>query len=476
MGEGADKPVGLLGTIRRVHFVGVGGIGMSGLAELLMNLGYGVSGSDLSRSDITDRLAALGARVCQGHDAGHVGDAQVVVYSSAVRATNPEIVAARRGGIPVMARAEMLAELMNLRYGIAVAGAHGKTTTTSMISVVLEHAGLDPTAAIGGRLSAFGSNARLGRGLYMVAEADESDRSFLRLSPRLAVITNIDREHMDAYAGMEDLQQAFLEFARRVPPDGAVIACADDFRLRGLQAAAGRRMVMYGVDWPEADLAARDVRLSGLTSSCRVSRRRSPARSGPDDLGLLALAVPGRHNVQNAMAAVAVGLELGVPFGTIAEALAGFRGVERRFQLRGDVNGVRVFDDYGHHPTELAAVVAAARPLARGRLIVAFQPHRYTRTHDLMTSFGPALSGADVIILTAIYPAGEEPVPGVTLDALAESVRGSVTAAVEVVDALEEVPRAIARAARPGDLVVTLGAGSIGSIWPRVLEELKAAR
>jgi UDP-N-acetylmuramate--alanine ligase len=448
---------------------------MSGLAELLVNLGYGVSGSDLRRSDITDRLSALGVRVEVGHDAHHLGDTQLVVYSSAVRATNPEIVEARQGGIPVIARAEMLAELMGLRYGIAVAGAHGKTTTTSMISVILEHAGLDPTAAIGGRLSAFGSNARLGRGLYMVAEADESDRSFLRLSPRVAVITNIDREHMDSYEGMEDLQQAFLDFARRVPPGGTVIACADDPRLRDLQGRIERRTVMYGIEWPEADLIAWDVRMNGLNSTCRVRRRQPTSLSGSDELGSLSLAVPGRHNVRNALAAVAVGLELGVPFDAIAEALAAFRGVERRFQLRGQVNGVTVVDDYGHHPTELAAVVAAARPLTRGRLVVAFQPHRYTRTQDLMGTFGPSLAGADVIILTAIYPAGEESIPGVTLDALAASVRRSVTAAVEVVEALEDVPAAIARLARPGDLVVTLGAGSIGSIWPRVLDELKAA-
>jgi UDP-N-acetylmuramate--alanine ligase len=445
---------------------------MSGIAELLVNLGYVVSGSDLRRSDVTDRLAALGVRVDEGHDAGHLGDAEVVVFSSAVRPGNPEIVGAHRRGIRVIPRAEMLAELMSLRYGIAVAGAHGKTTTTSMIAVVLEHAGLDPTAVIGGRLSAFGSNARLGQGQYMVAEADESDRSFLRLSPRLAVITNIDYEHMESYGSFADLQRAFVAFAGRVPPDGTVVLCADDPHLRMLEAGMGRRTVTYGVESPDADVTGSDIRLEGFNSICRVGRRRPPPGSGHAALGELHLAVPGRHNVQNALAAVAVGQELGVRFETVAEALAGFRGVERRFQLRGEVNGVMVVDDYGHHPTEIAAVLAAARPLARGRVLVAFQPHPYTRTTQLMSRFGPSLAGADVIVLTAIYPAGEDAIPGVTLEALAESIRASVTAPVHVIDALDDVASAVARIARSGDLVIILGAGSIGSIWGRVLKEL----
>ena len=448
---------------------------MSGIAELLVNLGYIVSGSDLRRSDVTDRLAALGLRFDEGHDADHLGDAEVVVFSSAVRPANPEIVGAHRRGIPVIPRAEMLAELMRLRYGIAVAGAHGKTTTTSMIAVVLEQAGLDPTAVIGGRLSAFGSNARLGQGRYMVAEADESDRSFLRLSPRLAVITNIAHEHMESYGGFEDLQQAFVEFAERVPPDGTVVLCADDPHLRVLQARLARRTITYGVESSDADVSGSEITLEGFGSTCRVKGRRPLPASSHADLGELRLAVPGRHNVQNALAAVAVGLELGVRFETIAAALAGFRGVERRFELRGEAGGVMVIEDYGHHPTEIAAVMAAARPLARGRVLVAFQPHRYSRTKQLMSSFGPSLAGADVIVLTGIYPAGEDAIPGVTLGALAESVRASVAAPVHVIEALDDVPSAVARIARPGDLVIILGAGSIGSIWRRVLEELGRA-
>jgi UDP-N-acetylmuramate--alanine ligase len=448
---------------------------MSGIAELLVNLGYAVSGSDLRRSDLTERLAALGVRVNEGHDAGHLGDAEVVVFSSAVRPTNPEIVGAHRRGIPVIPRADMLAELMGLRYGIAVAGAHGKTTTTSMIAVVLEHAGLDPTAVIGGRLSAFGSNARLGQGRYMVAEADESDRSFLRLSPDLAVITNIDHEHMESYSSFEDLQEAFVGFAGRVPPDGTVVLCADDPHLRALQVRMARRTVTYGLDAPGADVLGSDIRLDGFNAICRVGRRRMAPARGHADLGELHLAVPGRHNVQNALAAVAVGQELGVRFDTVAEALAGFRGVERRFQRRGEVNGVTVIDDYGHHPTEIAAVIAAARPLARGRVLVAFQPHRYSRTKSLLDRFGPSLAGADAIVLADIYPAGEDAIAGVTLEVLAESIRASVTAPVHVVEALGEVASAVARIARSGDLVIILGAGSIGSIWRGVLEELGRA-
>jgi len=451
--------------------VGIGGIGMSGIAELLVNLGYDVTGSDMQGSDITQRLESLGARIAIGHAAANLGDAQVAVYSSAVRASNPEIAAARARGLSVVPRAELLAELMQLRDGIAVAGAHGKTTTTSMIALVLEAAGLDPTAVIGGRISAFGSNARLGRGKYLVAEADESDRSFLKLAPRFAVITNIDREHLEAYRDFDDLEDAFVQFANGVPVTGAVILCSDDPHLRSLQESIKPRTVTYGFE-AGADIVASEIELKGFGAVCTVHDRR-PGRTA-SNLGRLALSVPGRHNVLNALAAVAMGLELGLTFADIARGLEGFHGAERRFQRRGVANGVTVVEDYGHHPTEVAAVVAAAKPIATGRLIVAFQPHRFSRTSMLMTEFGGAFAGADVLVLTGIYAAGEDPIEGVTLDTLARTVRAGFRGDLQVVPQLDDVPGAIGRIAKPGDLVILLGAGSIGSLANAVLEELRS--
>ena len=447
---------------------------MSGIAELLANLGYAVSGSDEKRSAVTDRLASLGVRVAYGHDAAHVGDAEVVVVSSAVRPTSPAVREAARRQIPVIPRAEMLAELMRLRYSIAVAGAHGKTTTTSMIALVLERAGLDPTAVIGGRLSAFGSNARLGRGELMVAEADESDRSFLKLFPTIAVITNIDHEHLENYGGFEDLQQAFVDFANKVPFYGGVVACADDANLAAVLPRMTRRVTTYGLDAANVDLTATDVALGPLTAEADVKRRAQ--RAGDEahtliPLGRLTLNVPGRHNLQNALAAVAVGMELGLQFDRVAAGLRDFRGAERRFEVRGEPNGVLVVDDYGHHPTEIAAVLAAARQLNR-RIVVAFQPHRFSRTAALMDAFGPALADADYIVLTEIYGAGEDPIAGVTIDALAAAVRRRVRAPVDVVPRLDDLVPAIARVVRPGDVVITLGAGSIGSVPERLIEAL----
>ena len=499
----------MLGKTRRVHFIGIGGIGMSGIAELLANLGYAVSGSDEKRSATTDRLATLGIRIEIGHQAANVGDADVVVVSSAVRPTNPEVIEAARRQVPVIPRAEMLAELMRLRFAIAVAGAHGKTTTTSMIAIVLERAGLDPTAVIGGRLSAFGSNARLGRGELMVAEADESDRSFLKLFPTIAVITNIDYEHLENYGGFEDLQQAFVEFANKVPFYGGVIACVDSPALAAVVPRMSRRVVTYGLDAP-ADVSATNIVMGPFSVNATVMRRdrrrtrrqsgaasrpsveattasatpaasaaaspSAPAASGMADggsvaVGHLSLAVPGRHNLQNALAAVAVAMDLGMRFDQIADALREFRGAERRFEVRGEPNGVLVVDDYGHHPTEIAAVLAAARTLNR-RVIVAFQPHRFTRTAALLNDFGPALANADHIVLTDIYPAGEDAIPGVTLDRLAEAVRASTTRTLDVAPTLDAVVDAIVRAARPGDVVITLGAGSIGTVPERLVEAL----
>jgi UDP-N-acetylmuramate--alanine ligase len=456
--------------------VGIGGIGMSGIAELLANLGYEVSGSDAKRSAVTERLERLGVRVKTGHAAAHVGNADVVVISSAIAADNVEVAEARLRRIPVIPRAEMLAELMRLRYGIAIAGAHGKTTTTSMVALMLERAGLDPTAVIGGRLSAFGSNARLGRGDYMVAEADESDRSFLKLSPAIAVITNLDREHMESYGSWDNLQQAFVDFANKVPFYGAVVACSDDNAVREVLPRIVRRVITYGL----ADsvpggphVAAHDVVLEAFSCRCTVTHRESSTRS---ELGTLQLNVPGRHNLLNALAAVAVGLETGVAFTRIASALGEFRGAERRFERRGEAAGVLVVDDYGHHPTEIAAVIAAARAGVDRRIVIVFQPHRYTRTRDLLNEFGRALAAANEVVLTDIYSAGEPSIAGITIEALAQAVRQTATCPVHVVRALDDLPAAVAGLAKAGDLIITLGAGSIGGVADRILDAIRRAQ
>jgi UDP-N-acetylmuramate--alanine ligase len=465
----------MLGRTKRIHFVGIGGIGMSGIAELLANLGFEVSGSDAHQSESTRRLATVcGVRVHEGHDAAHVAAADVVVFTSAVRASNPEIVEAARRGIPVIPRAEMLAELMRLRFAIAVAGSHGKTTTTSMIAVVLERAGVDPTAVIGGRLSAFGSNARLGRGEYLVAEADESDRSFLMLWPTIAVLTNVDHEHMESYGGFSDLQQAFVDFANKTPFYGAVIACADDPGLAEVLPRVTRRLVTYGLtEDPSVSLVVRgtDVEIGAFGARCVVWRGAGSRR---ERLGSLRLSIPGRHNLQNALAAVAVADRLGIDFGTVASALDDFRGAERRFERHGEAGGVLVIDDYGHHPTEIAAVLSAARASLGRRLVVAFQPHRYSRTARLMESFGPALQDADEIILTDIYAAGEDPIPGITIDVFAEAVRRGSGRPVHVARHLDEVVPAVMRVVRSGDAVITLGAGSIGSLPTRIIDALRS--
>jgi UDP-N-acetylmuramate--alanine ligase len=444
---------------------------MSGIAELLANLGYTVSGSDQKRSEQTDRLATLGVSVAHGHAADHVHGADVVVVSSAVRADNPEVVEARARAIPVIPRAEMLAELMRLRSGIAVAGAHGKTSTTSMIALALERAGLDPTAVIGGRLRAFGSNARLGRGEYMVAEADESDRSFLKLSPTLAVITNLDHEHMDTYGSFDRIVEAFRDFADRVPFYGAVIACIDDQAVRGMLPGITRRTITYGFH-PDASVRGIDPSGDGGSAQCRVKYHIHGVPAGIGD-GVLRLQVPGRHNLQNALAAVAVGLEIGIPFERVMAALAEFRGAERRYQPRGEAAGVTVVDDYGHHPTEIAAVLRAARDGRPSRVVAVFQPHRYSRTRDCLSAFGPSLSEADVVILTDIYAAGEAPIAGISLESLADAVRPHVKSLI-VVPALDDLPGAVAQHAQPGDVVLTLGAGSIAGVADRLLTALRA--
>lgn len=464
-----------------MHFVGIGGIGMSGIAELLVNLGYGVTGSDLRRSEVTDRLESLGVRVREGHDARFVGNADVVVTSSAVRLDNAEVAEARRRRIPVIPRAEMLAELMRLRSGIAIAGSHGKTTTTSMVALVLERAGLDPTAVIGGKLSAFGSNARLGRGQYMVVEADESDRSFLRLSPTLAIITNVDREHLEAYRDFRDLGDAFVDFANAVPFYGAVVACANDSGVRALLPRLTRRCVTYGLEPIEADLVGRRIRQEGHEWVCSIEPGPGlmdgvgMASPPPAVLGDLRIRVPGRHNLLNALAAVAVGLELGLGVDVVTAALREFQGADRRFQIRGEAGGVLVIDDYGHHPTEIAAVLDATRASLERRVVVIFQPHRYTRTAALLDDFGPALARADVVVMTDIYPAGEAPMPGGSLEALAAATGLALGDRLHVAAALDDALAAVLGLVRPGDVVLTLGAGSISTLGPRLLAALEHA-
>jgi UDP-N-acetylmuramate--alanine ligase len=459
----------VLGRTRRIHFVGIGGIGMSGIAELLANLGYVVSGSDTKRSETTARLAGMGVTVYEGHAADYVGEADVLVYSSAVKPSNPELVEAVRRSVPVIPRAEMLAQLMRLRFSVAVAGSHGKTTTTSMIAWALERAGLDPTAVIGGRLSAFGSNARLGASELMVAEADESDRSFLTLWPSIAVVTNIDHEHMESYGSFADLQQAFVDFANKVPFYGSVVACAEDPHVAEVLPRVTRGLVTYGLECDAATVLGRDVELGAFGGRCQVYRRGAGRL---DHLGQLELTVPGRHNLQNALAAVAVGACLDVDFSRMAAALKAFHGAERRFERVGEARGVLVIDDYGHHPTEIAAVLAAARATLGRRLLVAFQPHRYSRTARLMEEFGRAFAEADEIVLTEIYAAGEDIVPGVTADALAAVIRRNADRPVHVVPTLDAMVEALVARARPGDAVLTLGAGSIGSVPRRLLRAL----
>ncbi|TCK74192.1 UDP-N-acetylmuramate--L-alanine ligase [Acidipila rosea] len=448
---------------QRVHFIGIGGIGMSGIAEILLNLGYAVSGSDLRRTAITERLAALGATIFEGHAAANVLGSGVVVTSSAVSPANPEVAEARSRKIPVIPRAEMLAEMMRLKYGIAVAGMHGKTTTTSMIATVLAAGDLDPTVVVGGRVDAMGSNARLGRSQYLVAEADESDRSFLKLSPILAVVTNIDREHMDCYRDMGDVEDAFVEFMDKVPFYGCCVACLDSEALAAVLPRVRRRIFTYGME-PKADYVARLLPATG------GARSRFEVAANGQVLGPFELHVPGRHNVLNATAAVAIAMQLELSPERIAQGLAGFRGVDRRFQIKGVVRGVTVIDDYGHHPTEIRATLAAARECGFKRIRVIFQPHRYSRTRDLMEEFASCFSEADAVEVLDIYAASEEPLPGITAEALVKTIgRDGVRYAASIEEAVE---RSV-MAAGEGDAILTMGAGNVSQASGLVLAALK---
>jgi UDP-N-acetylmuramate--alanine ligase len=454
----------MFATSQHAHFIGIGGIGMSGIAEILLNQKMKVSGSDLRRSAITDRLAQLGAVIYEGHESGHVAGATVVVTSSAVSPANPEVLEAHTRKIPVIQRAEMLAELMRLKYGIAIAGMHGKTTTTSMVASVLGAGGLDPTVVVGGRVDAMGSNARLGASQYLVAEADESDRSFLKLSPILAIVTNLDREHMDCYSDMDDVERAFLAFMDKVPFYGAVTACIDNAQLAAILPRARRRVFTYGTA-PEADYQLKSV----STEKGSFSRFVVSTATGP--IGPLELHVPGRHNVLNATAAVAIAHQLEVDPAKIAEGISRFRGVDRRFHQRGQVRGVTVVDDYGHHPTEIRATLAAARECGYKRVHVVFQPHRYTRTHDLLEQFSAAFRDADTVTVLPIYAASETPIPGVTAELLANKIEGpQVEFAPDFAAALAGVTGKAAK----GDLILTLGAGSVSQLAAQILAALEA--
>ena len=465
----------LFAPSHRIHFIGIGGIGMSGIAEILLTMGYAVSGSDLRRSAATDRLASLGATIYIGHAAANAADCDVVVTSSAVPADNPEVAEARARKIPVIQRAEMLSELMRLKYGIAIAGMHGKTTTTSMIAAVMSAGGgegnLDPTVVVGGRVDALGSNARLGSSQYLVAEADESDRSFLKLSPVLAVVTNLDREHMDCYRDLGDVENAFVEFMDRVPFYGATTACVDNALLRGVLPRVRRRVYTYG-ESEGADFLLQGLEQVGAQSQSHWSFE---VNCRGELLGPFTLHVPGRHNVLNATAAIAIGVQLGISPEGIAAGLASFRGVDRRFQVRGTVRGVTVVDDYGHHPTEILATLRAARDAGYTRVHVLFQPHRYTRTRDLLAEFSRALADADSVQVLDIYAASEQPIPGVDAQALVEAIRRTGTVGgggVHYAQSIASGVAALAHIAREGDAILTLGAGNVSQASAMLLEKL----
>lgn len=441
---------------------------MSGIAEVLLNMGYGVSGSDLHETEITRRLASLGARVQYGHQPDHAEGAHVVVLSSAVSPDNVEVVAARRRSIPVIPRAEMLAELMRLKYGVAVAGSHGKTTTTSMIATVMARGALDPTAVIGGRLNSLGSNAKLGQGEFLVAEADESDRSFLKLSPTLVVVTNIDAEHLDHYHDLTEIKETFLKFINKVPFYGASILCLDDVSIQEILPRVERTVRTYGLN-SKADFVANDIRCQGIITRFTVHHQEKR-------LGDVILHMPGLHNVRNALAAIALGMELELDFATIREGLQEFSGVQRRFQIRGEQRGIMVVDDYGHHPEEIKATLRAAREGWNRRIVVLFQPHRYTRTHHLFNQFLTAFDEADVLFITSIYPAGEEAIEGVSALQLVDGIRQQGQQNVYWVEEMANMVPEVEPILQPGDMVITLGAGSIWKVGNELMGRLQGSK
>jgi UDP-N-acetylmuramate--alanine ligase len=455
----------MYGKIRTIHFVGIGGIGMSGIAEVLLNLGYRVSGSDLRETEITRRLSDLGGVIAYGHAAENLGEADVVVTSTAVKPDNPEVVEAHRRLIPVIPRAEMLAELMRMKYGIAVAGTHGKTTTTSMVSTVLSRAGIDPTVVIGGRLDSIGSNAKLGQGKFLVAEADESDGSFLKLSPTIAVVTNVDADHLDYYADLDQIKQTFVDFINKIPFFGVAVLCLDDANVQSLIPQVRKRFVTYGMT-TQADFNALDV--------CHQEERTTfTVCYQGERLGQLSIRMPGRHNVLNALAAVAVARELEIPFDRIAEGFRDFCGVQRRFQPKYQGQDIMVVDDYGHHPAEIKVTLAAACSGWNRRIVAVFQPHRYSRTQALFDEFVTAFYQADYLVVMDIYAAGETPIPGVEARLLAEGIAGHGHREVHFCPDAEAVMAHLQQVVKPGDLVLTLGAGNVWQVGETLAEWLK---
>jgi UDP-N-acetylmuramate--alanine ligase len=457
-----DSGVDVFGKVQRIHFVGIGGIGMSGIAEVLVNLGYQVGGSDLKESPTTERLASLGVSIHIGHAAKCIEDAQVVVISSAVKGDNPEVLAAHAAKIPVIPRGEMLAELMRMKYGIAIAGSHGKTTTTSMVAQVLGQGGIDPTIIIGGKLGTIGSNAKLGKSPFLVAEADESDGSFLMLTPTIAVITNIDREHLDHYRDLDEIKDAFVSFGNKIPFYGSVFACIDCPNVASILPRLKRQVRTYGTN-PQVDIRALDIQQEGWRTHFKV-------RAFGADLGSFSLGVPGDHMVLNALATIGVALEMGIERENIQASLASFTGADRRFQKKGERKGVVVVDDYGHHPTEIAATLAAARKgFPNRRIVVAFQPHRYTRTQALLEDFGRAFFNADVVVVTDIYAASETPIPGISGQTLVEAILAHGQREAHYVPRMEDLPKALDGLTVSGDLLMTFGAGSITNVGPQFL-------
>jgi UDP-N-acetylmuramate--alanine ligase len=463
----SDKKSSLMQhKVKCIHFVGIGGIGMSGIAEVLVNLGYNVGGSDVQPSETTARLQKIGARVIIGHAAQNIGNADVVVTSTAVKTNNPEVIEAHRKNIPVIPRAEMLAELLKMKFSVAVSGSHGKTTTTSMISTILAEGDLDPTMVIGGKLASIGSNARLGDGEIIVAEADESDGSFLKLSPTIAVITNIDREHLDYYPGIAEIKEAFLTFANIVPFYGCTVICTDNIHVREILPMIKRKMITYGMEFP-ADYSAVDIKfLKTKTSYTLVYKKKK--------LGTVELIVPGLFNVYNSLAAIAVARELNLDFATIREGLKSFSGVQRRLEIKGRVGNITVVDDYGHHPTEIKETLKAMRQIWKDRLIVVFQPHRFTRTKALFDEFTEAFGNVDILILNDIYPASEEPIAGINSSALCKAIRKTGQTHVEYIPGAEETIKYLLKTVKAKDTVATIGAGSIYKIGEAFIKQLVA--
>lgn len=448
-----------------IHFVGIGGVGMSGIAEVLHNLGYDVTGSDMRDSETTIRLRELGIRIFVGHHASNIGRSHVVVISSAVASDNPEVIAAKNRAVPVIPRAEMLAELGRLKYGVLVAGAHGKTTTTSLMATIVGEAGLDPTVVIGGKLKAMGSNAKLGQGEFLVAEADESDGSFLRLTPTIAIITNIDKEHMDFFGTMDALKDAFMAFINKVPFYGAAVVCIENEHVREILPKISRRVVTYGLS-EAADIYAKNITNTGGRMQFEVVLRG-------ESLGIFTLPMPGVHNVLNSLSAIGAALEIQVPAEIIRRSLAHFGGVHRRFELKGEVRGIKVYDDYGHHPAEVQAVMSAARDcFPENRIVVVFQPHRYTRTRDQMEGFARSFGKASELLLLDIYSAGEQPIEGISSAQLAEKIQANGFPAVRHVGGRDEALAVLRTELREGDVVFTLGAGDVYKLGERILQEL----